>query len=66
MREYYTVETFMQFPKSRRVKQPYWDWMEGTRYETLEEALEEYNNSDGKRRIVKHSEEVIRTDDTVA
>ena len=62
MREYYRIETFFEVPKSRRVKQAYWDWFEGIEeYETLEEALEDLPKEKSlyKNRIVKHTKEVV-------
>lgn len=64
MREYYTVEHYIEVPKSRRVKEAYSTWDKGLdEYETLEEAIAELKESSGKKRIVKHTEEVVYIDD---
>ena len=62
MREYYTIESFIEMAKSRRVKQAYSDWIGGPEeYETLEEAIKATKDSSGKARITKHIEEVVWT-----
>ena len=62
MGEYYTIEHFIEVPKSRRVKQAYSDWIGGPgKYETLEEAIKATKDSSGKARITKHIEEVVWT-----
>jgi len=64
MREYYTIEHFLEVPKSRRVKDAYSTWDKGLdEYETLEEAIAATKDSSGKKRIVKHTEEVVYIDE---